>query len=165
MLLTKINSFADCEKWNFKIDDKRLKFHSFWQLKTWYNIIFIFVSGGSKGCTPTPPNPPPHPTPTPHCPNSVIFMQFSAKKYVNTPTLEVGPVRSCLRMSYYRLLQTSREWQDPAHWRPVRVCIWRPGQVWSAGPVHPWKIVFKGNIWISQQHSFNRFHSLLLLLM
>ena len=33
---------------------------------------------------------------------------------------EVACVRSCLCMSHYRLLQTSRERQDPTHWRPVK---------------------------------------------
>ena len=62
-------------------------------------------------------------------------------------------VRSHLRMSHYRSLQMSREWWDPTSWRPVRVCIWRPGQVWSTVIIHPWKTIFKGSISISRGHS------------
>ena len=35
-------------------------------------------------------------------------------------------------------------WRDPAHYRLVQVCMWRPGQVNSTEISHPLKIVFKG---------------------
>ena len=43
--------------------------------------------------------------------------------------------------------------RDPASWRPVWVCIWRPGQVWLTETNHLWKTLLKGSIWISQGHS------------
>ena len=68
-------------------------------------------------------------------------------------------VRFRLRMSHYRFWQTSRERQDPAHWGPVRVCSWRPGQFNLTEISQSLKMLFKRRVWISQGHSFSRFHS------
>ena len=38
----------------------------------------------------------------------------------------------------------------PPDRRLVQVSIWRPGQVGSTGIAHPWRTIFKGNIWISR---------------
>ena len=65
-----------------------------------------------------------------------------------------GPV--CVISGYSRQAVALR---DPTSWRPVRVCIWRPGQVDSTEISQLWKTLLKGNIWISQGHSFIRFHS------
>ena len=70
-----------------------------------------------------------------------------------------GPV--CVISGYGR---RAAAWQDPTHWRLVRVCIWRPWQVNSTEIGHPWKMLFKGNVWISRGHSFSRFHSCTVLL-
>ena len=75
-----------------------------------------------------------------------------------TPVSHVcGPVCVCF---LYRSWQTTRA----ARSRPLETSAslhleTRASQLNSTEIGHPWKMLFKGSVWISQGHSFSRFHS------